>query len=76
MNVPYFYYWNCCSFVRAVNDNDGPLRLCLLVVLADLGDGCHNPIVPPDSTLWNDVPVQFFLEKQFRGPVYLLLPIW
>lgn len=58
------------------NDSDGALRLCLLAIVAHLGNSCDTPIIPSHSSLWNDVSVSFFLEKQFLGSVLFVLPIW
>lgn len=64
-----FFFW-------IGNDSDGALRLCLLAIVAHLGNSCDTPIFPSHNSLWNDVSDAFFLEKQFRSSVAFVLPIW
>lgn len=58
------------------NERDGPLRLCLLVILAHLGGCCYHLIIPSHSFVWDDVSVWFFLEEQFCGCICFVLPVW
>ena len=47
------------------NDSDGSLRYSVLVIMAHMGRHPYVCIITPLSSLWNDVPIQFFLEEQF-----------
>ncbi|CAI8602650.1 unnamed protein product [Vicia faba] len=40
------------------NDCDGALRVCILVIMANLGNNCYSPIIYSHSSLWNDLVVQ------------------